>query len=348
MKSEKKCKNRSEISVLITDTTPAYLAFGGKAVLAAMLKEFISKQGMRVEFDKWWDPTQNPDIVQFFSITERDTVQRAKARGIKVVLMLLMDHVTSRSRLHLAYLKARNSMFRMICPAIAKKIFYWNEINDFDAIVFLHQGDCMAAQFLYGARKELCHVIPHGCDALRLEPALCKPELDLPEKYLVSVGTICQRKNSVYLAEMASKAKVPVVFLGGKASSEDPYFNRFQQFVDNKYVFYSGFVSNEQKDVILRNASGFVLMSLGESGCIAAYEAASYGLPLLLSDLNWAKYYDSPVDIHYCPPDDVDRAARKLVEFFEKSDRRLFPTFGLLTWNEVGEKYAKLYESLLV
>ena len=97
----------------------------------------------------------------------------------------------------------------------------------------------------------------------------------------------------------------------------------------------------------MKNASGFVLLSRGESGCISVYEAAITGLPLLLSDLPWAKGYENPVNIQFCSVNDRKLAAASLSEFYNQSVRQEAPSFTVHTWLEIAEKYKTIYTTLI-
>ena len=166
----------------------------------------------------------------------------------------------------------------------------------------------------------------------------------MEEEYLICVATIDSRKNSVLLAEAAHIAQVPVLFLGKPYSRSDPYFQRFQELIDNRYVKYAGFVSTEEKFRLLRGARGFALLSKFESGCIAAFEASAAGLPMLLSDLPWGrKSYIGAKEISYAPLANAHEAARVLKRFYDTAHRRPGRTFPILTWHEVAQRYASVY-----
>jgi glycosyltransferase involved in cell wall biosynthesis len=176
--------------------------------------------------------------------------------------------------------------------------------------------------------------------------ALAQPQ---PEQdYLLSIATIAPRKNCVDLARAARAAQVPVVFTGKPYSEQDAYFREFMSFVDGKFVRYAGFVSENQKRNLLRSARGFVLFSQAESGCIAAYEAAAAGLPLLLSDAPWARFgYPGADPLRFVPLGSQDAAVSALRDFYSTAHRMKRTTFPILTWEQVGQKYVAIYERLL-
>jgi glycosyltransferase involved in cell wall biosynthesis len=118
--------------------------------------------------------------------------------------------------------------------------------------------------------------------------------------------------------------------------------------VDGKIVRYPGFVSTEEKWRYLRGARGFALLSQFESGCIAVYEAAAAGLPLLLSDLPWAsKVYANARAVKFIRLRSVTDIAADLGSFYALAHRQPGTTFPLLTWRQVAEKYANVYQRIL-
>jgi glycosyltransferase involved in cell wall biosynthesis len=143
-------------------------------------------------------------------------------------------------------------------------------------------------------------------------------------------------------------ARIPIVFLGKPYAPEDPYFLEFKSCVDDQIVRYPGFVSTLEKYRYLRGARGFVLLSQYESGCIAAYEAAATGLPLLLSDLPWASMaYRETRGVEFVPLHTVESAAGRLAAFYDQAHRRGGTTFPILSWRQVATKYLEIYNTIL-
>ena len=168
------------------------------------------------------------------------------------------------------------------------------------------------------------------------------------DKYLISVATVSERKNTIVLAEAALAARVPVLFLGKPYASDDPYFLRFERLVDGNFVRYPGFVSEDEKYRYLRGARGFVLLSQFESGCIAVFEAAGAGLPLLLPNVPWAtKSYEKARDISFVRSADPPGLIAALKIFYEKAHRTAGTTFPLQSWNQIAQRYLLVYEQLL-
>jgi glycosyltransferase involved in cell wall biosynthesis len=213
-------------------------------------------------------------------------------------------------------------------------------LPDVDQFVYLNQADADIAIEVYGVERQRTHVIQHGCstdEISRLQKGVFNAAT-----YLVSVGSIVSRKNTVSLARAALRARVPLVFLGKPFNDDDSYFKEFNDLVDGESVIYPGYVSEDEKIACMVGASGFVLASRAESGCIAVYEAAAAGLPMLLSDRPWARAYGSNPLLELVEPDE-DALAERLKPFFDGSQRVAGFTFPVATWDEIAKMYLSVY-----
>lgn len=338
------------MKVLLYDMTCAYLTPGGKATHAHKLFQEISKLGVDVQYARWWDEAQKDfDLIHFLAPVT-DIARRAKSLGKKTFFSMLFDHETSKSGYEKMKALVRHRIAMNLPFGLSARFGYWNALPYMDRIQFMHEYDRRTAlKFLSGyidAKKTL--IIPHAYDPadMYLGKACEIRTMKYPSKYLVSCANISRRKQTVLLARYAKKAQVPVVFMGSR-NENDPYYKEFLAEIDNRYVFYPGYVSREWRDCIEANASGYVLLSTGESGCIAVYEAAAYKMPLLLSNMPWAWGYDSPTDISYCDWCHEELAVKQLQQFYEKAGRLDHLPFNALTWAEVAKMYVRQYEEIL-
>jgi len=251
------------------------------------------------------------------------------------------DVVASESRSRLFMRTCATRAARALIPSFDRQLSFYREL---DAMVYVVPHELDVVRQIYCLHQEKGFIVPHGLMPSAIEALeASQSEGD----YLVSVGTICPRKNSVLLATCAIKARVPTVFVGKPFSDDDPYFLQFRSLIDDKYVHFAGYVEEEKKYELLRRARGFVLLSEGESGCIAVYEAAAAGLPLLLSELPWAARGYPPSDrLHMVPIHSVDRIVRQLETFYDAAHRGRTMTFPVGTWADVAKKYLEIYEQL--
>lgn len=337
------------MKVLLYDHTTAYLTPGGKTTHALKLQKEISKLGVDIQFARWWDQSQeDADIIHFLS-ADADMARIAKRKGMKTFFSMIFDFESNKSETEKRYQIFKNRLIDKL-PYSVSKSAYWKALPYMDMVQFMHLYDKKNAfrYFPHLLTEDNTVLIPHAYDPsdMNISTNLDINDLNLPDRYLVSVANISKRKQTLKLAQYAKKAKAPIVFLGGK-NDNDPYYKSFIKEVDNRYVFYPGYVNKEWKDCILQRSSGYVLLSLGESGCISVYEAAAYKLPLLLSNLPWAWGYDSPSDIYYCDQEDADKAICQLASFFNTTNPLDHYPFRIYTWKDVASRYVDIYRRMI-
>lgn len=301
--------------------------------------------GVEVEPERWWDETQRGDIIHFVNRPSSAIhVTMAKEKGFRTIMTEFLDQPSSRSRRALFLQRRIMQLGRKAMPGLTGRLA-WSAYRELDAMAYAAPHEWETAKYLFDATPSRGHVIPHGLPNEALS-ALREPAEQ--GDYLISVATIAPRKNSVLLAEAAQLAKTPVVFLGKPYSDNDPYFRAFMQLVDNQFVRYPGFVSEAEKFAHLREARGFVLFSQFESGCVAAYEAAAAGLPLLLPDLPWAVHgYPRCPGIRHVPLGSAPSLAASLRQFYRGAQRANTPTFNVLSWRDVAARYVDIYRAIL-
>jgi hypothetical protein len=89
-------------------------------------------------------------------------------------------------------------------------------------------------------------------------------------------------------------------------------------------------------------------MSQYESGCIALYEAAAAGLPVLLPTLPWATgVYQHARDKQFVPIKPPRFLAARLRKFYDEAHRRPGHTFPVPSWREIARRYIEIYDLVL-
>ncbi len=332
------------MKVLFSNTIPFFLAHGGSQTVTEALMRELPALGVEVEPERWWDSAQHGDLLHYVGRPSTLHVRLGHQKGFKVVMTEFLDQPVHRSRAQLFVQRQMTRLGRRLLPGLTGRLA-WDVYREADAMVFAVPHEWTVARYLFDAHPDRGAIIPHGLETVALQ-ALAQGQAE--EDYLVSIATIAPRKNSLLLAEAAHAAKVPVVFLGRPYSEDDDYFRAFQKLVDGRWVRYPGFVSAEEKYRWLRGARGFALLSEFESGCVAVYEAAAAGLPLILSDKPWAvKSYPGARETHFIPIGACDAVAARLAEIYPLAHRRPGMTFPVVSWREVAQRYAALYEKLL-
>jgi len=330
------------MKVIFSHSLPFSLAHGGQQTLIEALMRELAELGVEVEPERWWDPAQTGDVLHYVQRPQVVTVVLAKQKGRITVMTENFDVVASESKTRLWVRAVMTRVGRRISRGYNDRLRFY---DDLDALAYVVPHEWEVVRQIYDLPAEKGTIIPHGLEPKAIE-ALGAAQAE--GEYLVSVGSICARKNTVLLAESASRAKVPVVFLGKPFSEDDEYYLKFRSLVDGKYVSYAGYTTEAEKYDLLRGARGFALLSVGESGCIAVYEAAAAGLPLLLSDLPWASSgYPASERLRLVRLGSVAEIAGALGRFYEEAHRGETMTFPVGSWREVAARYRDLYERLL-
>lgn len=332
------------MKVIVWHNLPFALAHGGFETMTERIMARLNALGVEVEPERWWDASQRGDILHYFGRPTDEHVRLAKAKGYRIVMTDVLDRTAGRSPGSLAMqallIKAMRRFGGSFCMRMG-----WSAYQQADAVVHIVEREREVAAQLFGCDRAKMHVISHGLDDVAIE-ALGRPA-DEPGDYLISVGTIDPRKNSLFLARAARQAGVPLVFLGKPYDAQSGYMRDFMAEMDGKLLRYGGFVDESAKRVALRNARGFVLLSDYESGCIAVYEAATAGLPMLLADRPWARQsYPNSAAIHLAPAD-LQAWPARLATFHSVAGRQSSPIFTVPSWRHVAQRYAAIYESIL-
>ena len=333
------------MKIIFTTSLPFHLAHGGTQTVAEALIRELPQAGVEVELERWWDDSQSGDLIHHIGRPPSAThIRLAHEKGFKVIMTEFLDKPASRSKRQLFLQRQVVRLVRRFFSGFTGRLA-WDVYRELDAMIFAVTLEGRVAHYLFDANVSRTHIIPHGLDERALEALR---ESDEIEDYIVSVATITERKGSVALAEAALAAQVPVMFVGKPYGNDHPYFKKFMSLVDNRYVRYAGFVSEEEKYRLVRRARGFALLSSYESGCVAVYEAAGAGLPLVLPQLPWATdVYHEARDVRFVDHRSCEAVASALNAVRGAPQRTPGTTFPLLSWKQVAEKYIRVYEQVL-
>ena len=329
------------MKVLFGHSLPFSLAHGGMQTLIESVMRELADLGVEVEPSKWWDPQQGGDVIHFFQRPDPGVARYFRQAGYRVVMTEIIDTFASMPRSRLTAHRAAAGVLQHAVSSLRDtRALYQTS----DAVVYLNRHEMETAILAFGLPPDKAHVIPLGLEPDAMAD-LARP--CAPDDHLVSLGTICARKNSVFLAQAARAAGVPVLFVGKPISERDPYYEAFLALVDGRSVRFAGYVAEAEKRQLLRSARGFVLLSSGESGCIAVHEAAAAGLPLLLPDRRWATRGYPPSERIVFTRMREGELAKHLANLHARGQRADTPTFPVRDWREVAGQYRDLYHQVL-
>ena len=145
------------------------------------------------------------------------------------------------------------------------------------------------------------------------QKTLVKKKYKLPKKYLLTVGTIEERKNLLLLVKALPHTKIsmPLIVVG----KPNPYLNQVKQFVnanklDSRVIFLHE-VNFDELPALYQLATAFVYPSRYEGFGIPILEALNSGTPVIAAKGSCLEEAGGP-DSLYIDPDDEQELAKAI------------------------------------
>jgi glycosyltransferase involved in cell wall biosynthesis len=331
------------MKILLDHPLPFALAHGGAQIQIEQTKIALEKNGVEVEFLRWWDGAQRGDLIHHFGRMHAEHIRLAQQKKIKVVIAELLTAQGSRSQSQLRLQKIISRTVERLAPRSFTAAFNWDSYRLADAVIANTPWEAHLMNYLFDAPKARIHVVANGVEEVFLNSPVAARG-----KWLVCTATITGRKRVLELAEAAVLAQKPVWIIGKAYSDADACAQKFFALARQhpQIIRYEGAIADRARLAqIYRESRGFVLLSTMETRSLSAEEAAACGCPLLLSDLPWAR---STFGQHatYCPISSPEREAEFLKIFYDAAPSLKSPPKPA-TWDEIGRQFKTIYESVL-
>jgi glycosyltransferase involved in cell wall biosynthesis len=329
--------------VLLDHNEPFMLAHGGLQVQITRTKAALEKIGVEVDYLRWWDDSQRGDLIHFFGRANPSHIDFAHGKGMRYVMQELLTSQGSRSTIHLRLQAIMNRILCKVLPGNYRMPLRWDSYRKADAIIAITDWEAWIIGELFDAPHSRVRVVPNG-----VEDVFFRQKPVSHRDYLICVATITERKRVLELAKAADTAKTKLKIVGRPYAGDDPYFLQFLETVQASegIVEYLGPIDEPQHLAArLHAARGFVLPSTMETQSLAALEAAAAGLPLLLSDLPWARatFSNRATYLPLCPG---SVATDHLRGFFDRAPTLPVPPKPP-TWQEVAKQLIGIYRFTL-
>jgi glycosyltransferase involved in cell wall biosynthesis len=329
------------VKILIDHPSPFLLAHGGQQIQITETKLALEKSGQEVEFLRWWDESQQGDLIHYFGVPSLDYIQKAEAKGIPVLFTHLLSATCNRPdwKLRVQGLII-DSLLRLPGWGLVKKQLTWRTFRAAKRIVVGLEAEKDALIKAFHVTPKAISVVPLGLS----EPFISAQPGDRSAPYLITTGTIYEVKRSVELALMAKAAGIPLLFVGKPYSTDAPYWHTFRSLIDNKTVFHRSHVADRQEMMrLLQGARGFVLYSQFENWCLSAQEAIACGLPLLVQDQKWSRerFRDQASYLKYHNGSENVAILRR---FYDTCPHLPSPTIKIHSWMDVAAQLISIYE----
>lgn len=148
------------------------------------------------------------------------------------------------------------------------------------------------------------------------EVARVRAKYELPERFLLVVGTIEPRKNLTRLVECLSRLRrefrdLQLIVVGARGWLYDDLFERIEQLELQDAVRMLGYVPDEDLPAVFRAATVYVMASVYEGAGLPVLEAMACGVPVVSSRESSLPELGADVP-HYFNPYDVDNMTEVL------------------------------------
>jgi glycosyltransferase involved in cell wall biosynthesis len=243
------------------------------------------------------------------------------------------------------------------------KIYYWklwHACKAADHIVAIsEQTKTDIIRFLHVAPSKIS-VIHQGCNPIFWKEYSreffheIKAKYNLPEKYLLYLGTIEERKNLMGIIKAMHKKniKFPLVAIGRKT---EPYFNHIKDYISENNltdIYFPDRVLTNELPAIYQNAECFIYPSLFEGFGIPLLEALVSKIPVITSKKGCFAEAAGPGSIYIDPydPEMIGEAILHVINNKDVKENMIVVGYDFANnfrEDVIAETYMKLYCSLL-
>jgi glycosyltransferase involved in cell wall biosynthesis len=181
-------------------------------------------------------------------------------------------------------------------------------------------------------------------------------DIELPNKYIFSVGSIEPRKNLIGLLKAYIslpeniKKEYKLLLAGFKGWENKEIMNIIDTNKNN--IKYLGFVSDDELSTIYNNASLFVFPSFYEGFGLPILEAMACGTPVVSSNTSSMPEVGGDVAI-YCDPNDVNDIKDKIKLVLDDTNlQKRMIMEGLervkeFTWEKSAKEHEKIFQQVM-
>ncbi len=201
--------------------------------------------------------------------------------------------------------------------------------------------------------------VTHLAPADHFRPVKEKPK-NMPDKYVVFVGSVNWNKNIVTMAQAAVNAGIDFVLIGKsfetKGDLNHPELREYKEFVEkfskNPLIHILGFVPDEELVSILSHATALLFASRYEGFGLPILEAQACDLPVITSTTSSMPEIagDGALFVH---PDNIDEITEAIQQIADDASlRQKLITKGRenvkrFSWQKTAEQTLKAYERAL-
>ena len=187
------------------------------------------------------------------------------------------------------------------------------------------------------------------------EVAAFRRRLDLPERFLLHVGTLQPRKNVPLLLDALARLgrdDAPLVLVGGKGWLYDAIFARVAALGLERRVRFAGYVDDDDLPLWYNAAAALVLPSRYEGFGLPIVEALACGTPVVAANASSLPEAGGAAALYFAPDDDAALAAC-LTDILDRPEVAARARIegpaqaGRFSWARAGQETAAVYDRAL-
>lgn len=324
---------------------PHCFAFGGFEIQMLSTLDAVNKSGVQADKIDVWSRENNFEILHCWGLGfhHYENIRWAKHAKKKIVLTAL-----------LSYYENYVERIRHFFSTYIKKAQYYIEIaNMADAVVVVNEQQAEVCYRYFKVPKNKIFIIPN---IVHKNFYGAPHDTSFAEKinfsdYVLTVGSVCQRKNQLHLVQACLKENLNLVIVGKTQEGSEDYGVEIERTIKNSptVTWIKGLAPNSKELISAYQSSLLVaLPSYVEQQPITLLEAVAIRKPLLIANRAYAhqKYYHHAMCVD---PDSVVDISRGLKEVITNPTNFIPSTEVIEACREanVGNSYRILYERIL-
>lgn len=212
-----------------------------------------------------------------------------------------------------------------------KKIHEWKfkyAAKNADIVVAISEQTKQDIIVFLGISANKIKVIYQGCNAIfktkysNEEKNKVLKKYNLPQNYILNVGTIEKRKNALTIVKAIKDTSIPLIIIGKKTS----YFNEIIEFIGvnnmNNQVFFLKGITQTELAVLYQAAKIFVYPSIFEGFGIPIIEALYSQTPVISSEGSCFSEAGGNNSI-YINPEDDNALKVEILKLWNNEEKRI-------------------------
>lgn len=186
-----------------------------------------------------------------------------------------------------------------------------------------------------------------------------KNKFGINQSFILFIGTIQPRKNIMGIISAFDRLRGSSVFedyqlviAGKKGWDNDDVFKAIRKFGLTKKIIFTGYITSEDKSLLMKNASLFVFPSFYEGFGLSILEAQKVGTPVITSDITSMPEIADQAALLVDPysVDEISKAIKKALTDQELCDsliKKGYNNAAKFSWEKCARETLEVYKEVV-